>query len=309
MTYKKQTHKVKKDEKLVEIAKRYKHKNWKDIWLAPENKKLVAKRKKPDQIQPGDVLTIPYTPAQWGKITQEISDCQINLSADTQLIAAFETRRAKSESVIKKLKKTFVLSEQMYKSLVGELQKAAAGAKKWGTAVDTIAMITQLMVSLGKLVKTGHKAAKLTGEELAKINAQLGKDALHMAYDPIAKEARKAGAKHVQNEKKGYNIALVTLGIVSDSFDKMTSPSFWAWTAVRLNEGDSWSAAVTYDFQKEVKQKIAGITQAHKRSQGELKKAIAAQEALIGSISKERNNALGRIADAKKKLKDMEKLH
>ncbi len=309
MAYKKKIHKVKKGETLTGIAKKYKIKTWKEIWQAPENKAIASKRKKPEQILPGDAFTIPFSAAQWKEITSEVNQWQIMLAADTDLMAAFEARRTKSETAIMRLKKTAVLSDQMHKKIVENLQKTAADAKRWGTTVDAIATVAQLMVSLGKLVKSGHKAAQLTGEELAKMNKQLSKDALKMAYGPIAKEARVAAAKHVQNEKKGYSLAMVSMGILSDSFDKMTSPSFWAWTVVRLKEGDSWSDAVTYDFQKEVKQKIAQITRDHKQSLGEIRKAIAAQETLIGEISKERNNAIGRIADAKKALKELEKLH
>ncbi len=309
MAYKKKVHKVKKGETLTDIAKKYKLKSWKDIWQAPENKKLVAKRKKAEQIQPGDVFTIPFNPAQWDKITQEIAEWQGMLAADTKLLASFEKRRAQSENAIKKLQRTAALSDKMHKAIVAELQKTAAGAKRWGTTVDAIATVSQLMVGLGKMVKTGYKAASVTGKELIEINEKLAKDAVVMIQAPIKTEARKAVAKHVQNEKKGYSLALVSLGILSDSFDKMTSPSFWAWTVARLKEGDSWSDAVTYDFQKEVKQKIAQITRDHKQSLGEIRKAIAAQKKLIGEISKERNNTIGRIADAKKALKELEKLH
>ncbi len=309
MTHKKQIHKVKKGEKLIGIAKKYKHKNWKTIWNAPENKKLVSKRKKPEQIQPGDVLIIPFNQAEMTDITQEITYWQQNLDADGHLVNSFDKRIKESRNTIAKLTKTAALSDQLHKSIVVELQKTAKGAKKWGTTVDAIATVAQLMINLGKLVKTGKRAMKLSGDELEKINKQLAKDALNMAYDPIAKEARKAGAKHVQNEKSGYSLALVSLGILSDSFDKMTSPSFWAWTVVRLKEGDSWSDAVTYDFQKEVKQKITRMIQEHKFAQAEIKRAIAAQQALISSMEKERKAALARIAAGRKRLKELEKLN
>ena len=52
-------HKVKSGETLSVIAKKYKIKDWKTIWEAPENKDLAKKRKKPESIQAGDTVMIP----------------------------------------------------------------------------------------------------------------------------------------------------------------------------------------------------------------------------------------------------------
>jgi len=309
MVYKKQIHKVKKNEKLADIPKKYKHKDWKDIWKAPENKRLASKRKKPDQLEPGDVLTIPFNAAQWTEITNEIAGWQAMMAADTELLDYFESSRANSEITIKKVKDLVVYHEKWIKTVEDYHQKANAEAKKWTNAVDAIATVTQLVFNLGKMAKAGLKASKSVGQELAKLNGQVTKDVVNLARDPIAKEARKAGAKHAQDAKNGFSLVVGGLGVISDSFDRMSAPSFWAWTACRLVEGDSWSDATAYDFKKETKKTLANLTKDTRQKLAKLKQSIAGIEALIGGISKERNNALGRIADAEKSLKVLEKLY
>ena len=48
-----------KGDRLERIAQKYKLKSWKPIWNHVNNRAIVKKRKKPENLQPGDVLVIP----------------------------------------------------------------------------------------------------------------------------------------------------------------------------------------------------------------------------------------------------------
>jgi hypothetical protein len=56
-----QQHKFSKGDKLPEIARKYGHGDASAIWRFPGNKSLVAKRRKPEALEPGDLLAIPPT--------------------------------------------------------------------------------------------------------------------------------------------------------------------------------------------------------------------------------------------------------
>lgn len=306
--YKKPVHKVAPGDNLTKIAKKYGHKKWQTIWKAPENKKLVSKRKDPENIQPGDTIVIPFNEQQQSEIAQEAFECNSTLHIEFEFRKALEGRRKGLETSIANLKRTMQESDALHKRIVVDLDAAAKGAKSWGATVDAIATVATLMTGLTKLASKGHKASKASGELLEKLNKEMQKDALDMAYGPIKSEVRKAAAKHVTDEKNGYDHAIAAVGIVSESFDKMTSPSFWAWTVVRLKEGDSWSDAVTHDFQKEVKQKIAGLVRDHAKSQARLKKSIQEKQGLIKDIKRDLEASKKRESAAKDRLKVLEKL-
>lgn len=306
--YKKQNHKVARGDNLTKIAKKYNHKKWQTIWNAPENKKIVSKRKVPEKIEPGDLIVIPFNEKQQSDIASEAYECTSTQHLEGEFRQALEKRKSNLERSISSLKSTMRDNDTFHKQLVVDLNAAARGAKSWGDTVDAIATVATLMVSLTKLANKGHKASKASGELLEQLNKEMQKDALDMAYGPIKSEIRKAAAKHVTNEQNGYDIAIASLGIVSDSFDKMTSPSFWAWTVVRLKEGDSWSDAVTYDFQKEVKNKIAGLIREHDASQAGLKRSIKEQEAMIKDIKMNIAASKQREKAAADRLKVLSKL-
>lgn len=305
-SYDKKTHKVKKGETLTSIAKIYKHSKWQNIWNAPENKAIVKKRKTPDAIQPGDQLIIPMNAAQAKAHAQEVADTQRLLSEEVQFQETLNKDIEQLGHSIKSLKKYKALNDKSHKELVVMLSTAMKDAKKWGSTVDAIAVIANLINSLTKLTMKAHKAAKVTGEALEKLNKEMSKDALDMAYSPIAKELKRAASKHVSDTENGYNIAIASVGIIWKSYDKMTSPSFWAWTAIRLKEGDSWSDAVTYDFQAETKQQIKNLVIRHNAAQRELERSIQAKTTAMTKAKKKLAESAARCKQYEKSLSKLE---
>ncbi|MCH2164030.1 MAG: LysM peptidoglycan-binding domain-containing protein [Marinovum sp.] len=305
-SFKKARYKVKKGDTLTFIAKAHKHAKWQTIWNAPENKGVVSKRKKPENIEPGDLLVIPLNEAQSKAYQMEVYNTQCMLDQETRLVEQLDKDIKRFSTSIKNLKNIKATSDKAHKELVVMLSNAAKDAKRWGSTVDAIAAVAGLMKSLTKLTMKAHKATKLSGDALEALNNEMAKDALNMAYDPIAKQAKKAAAKHVTDAKNGYNLAIAGAGIVWQSFDKMTSPSFWAWTVTRLRDGDSWSDAVTYDFQAEVKQKISNLVIRHQGAQKELDRSIKAKEAVLINAKKEKAASQSRVKDFTKKLRELE---
>jgi hypothetical protein len=121
-----------------------------------------------------------------------------------------------------------------------------------------------------------------------------------MAYKPSARAATKSGSKYLTDPENEFTGIGGALGVVGDSFIKMTSPSFWAWTAVRLYEGDGWSDAVTFDFQRDVKNKIYVIDK--NRIFATKKLLLAAQEA-----DKRVKDIEAEIKAAEKRAREVEK--
>ncbi len=249
-------HKVSKGETLISIAKRYKHKDWRNIWKDPANAAVLKKRKMPEKIEPGDKLVIPMNEAERKQMIELQRQLIAQLQVELDLAQTLSKRADKAIRASENAQKLCKSTEANYQDIIKDLKASAAGAKKWGDNVDVAAEIATLMVSLGKIAKLGKAASTASGEALKKINKEAMDEAVGMAYDPAAKEARKAGAKYLLNKDNEISSVGIAVGVVSESWDKMTSPSFWAWTAIKLWEGEGWSKAVTFDFQKDIKNKI-----------------------------------------------------
>ncbi len=307
-SFSKPVHKVAKGDTLSGISKRYGHKHWKDVWDAKENKAIVSKRKEPRSIQSGDTIIIPFTAKEISVMTQLAIEYQEAVMWESQLIAELDDRKKKYERTIKGLENTVKSSTKLHKALVGELKKAAAGAKKWGQGVDRAAFVINMNRALAKMTAKGYKAMAMEGDELVKANKEMLNSSLKFASGPLKKPVAKGVGGHLTDANNNYNMAGAAVGIVLKSYVKMTSPTFWAWTYLRLQEGDSWSDAVTYDFQKDCANKIAGLERDQAAKVRKLKLQIGQFKKLIASAAKERATAVKRKQEAEAHLAYMEKV-
>ena len=307
-SFSKPVHKVVKGDTLSGISKKYGHKHWKDVWDAKENKAIVSKRKEPRSIQPGDTLIIPFTAKEISVMSQLAVEYQETVMWEAELISELDDRKKKYERTIKGLENTVKSSNKLHKALVGELKKAAAGAKKWGQGVDVAATVINITRGLTKMTAKGYKTLAMEGDELIKANKEMQKSALKFAYGPLKKPVAKGVGGHLTDANNNYQMAVAAGGIVLESYAEMMSPSFWAWKYVRLREGDSWSDAVTYDFQKDCANKIAGLERDHAAMVRKLKIRIGQHKKLIASATKERATAVKRKQEAEAHLTYMEKV-
>jgi hypothetical protein len=254
-------HLVKKDEALEDIAKHYGHRDWKTIWKAPENRAVVSKRREPKGIAAGDKLVIPPNEKQLKQNASNLASLAQARNGELKVRAALVeevARREKSVKVYDELIKGFV---ETLKQVVGTLKENKEGMKKWGEGVDVAAKLAQMGVDLGGLCQTGYKAAKASGEELAKLNKEALKEAVDLTKEPLQDQAIKAAG----TLKERDNTAVAFVGIVADSWDKMTSPSFWANTYTQAmprsmgGEGKSWSEAVTMEVGEDIDNRIKSV--------------------------------------------------
>lgn len=261
-------HKVKKGENLTVIAKKYHHKDWKPIWDAPENKQIAKSRGAPEKIQPGDVLVIPLNEQEKKEVCEQQARLQAERDAEVVLQKALnaEALRFKTRmQICDALSKAYVSSTQR---IVDELRANKAAMKKWGEGVDVAKELATMGVNLGKLASTGAKASQAAGDALERLNKQAAKEATDMLTDPLKNQAVKAAA--TLKDKKSWVSA--TVGILADSWDKMTSPSFWAHTYVQMTEnGKSWSEAVTMDIGEDIDRRIKEYIQKCADDVGKLK--------------------------------------
>lgn len=282
----KQTHKVKKGETLIGIAKKYGHKDWKAIWKAPENKSIASKRKDPEKIEPGDALVIPLNAKQRKENDAKLLALNEARNAELQLCTGLTNQVQRLQRSIKLYDELIQSNVQSTKRIVDDLKKNLAGMKKWGDGVDAVAMLTQMGVSLGKIAKTGQAATKASGAALKKLNDEAAKEAVGIATGPLKGEALKAAGKL----KKQDSTAVAIIGILADSWNKMTSPSFWAHTYVQMTEnGKSWSDAVTMEIGDDIKQRIQQVvanSAKHIKKLQAKQQALKAELAAIGGLAK-----------------------
>lgn len=273
------THKVKKGDTLIGIAKKYGHRDWKAIWDAPENKAVVKKRKDPKKIDTGDVLHIPLNAKQQKENDAELLKLNDARNAEAQALKVLDNEVTRLEARVKLYDSLIKGEVEFTKSLVAQLKANLAGMKKWADGVDAVAMLTQMGVNLGSVAKSGAAATKASGEALTKLNQKALKDASGVVTGPIAPLLAKA----TQQWKTDDNAALATIGILLDSWNKMTSPSFWAHTYVQMTEnGKSWSEAVTMDIGDDIKQRIKEVVA---RSADNIKKFQAHKKAAEASLT------------------------
>ena len=249
------TYKFKKNDTLEKIAKSWGVAKASYIWDDPMNKSVKSKRKKPDALVPGDILHIPYTLKQKKAILEkklhylDLIDGEAALAAhfakQSDLFAA-AARRA--DARIKELQKS---RDDLEKYLL----RIEKDVKATSQAVDIAAAVLTLLVGLSK---TAAKAAKASGDELVKLNKEAMKQITGVPAEKAKGAAKEAGVKYLLDPKNEISMVGLTVGTLSESFDKMTSPSFWATTISRMRTSgkgltwESWVDASTFDLKQEI---------------------------------------------------------
>ena len=272
-----QVHTVKKGENLDKIAKSYGLKSFKDIFEDPVNAKFRKQRPKPDLIQPGDKIIIPNQA----------------LPKDKRNSIAKLAKRV--EDRIKSLEDDLKFFEKQGAAIDSQIAKAQSGFKKTSNAVDAAAFMIGFMRSLGKIVSIGAKQSTMTAAKVAESN----KEVVSIVADTRKQMGDVALGKGAEAMTKSTHGAVAAVGILADSYFKLTSPSFWGRTYVKADEEglfkklaagkfgeswDAWSKAVKWDAKKEFDKMRA----AQKKQNGEIvantKKAIAADKALLKEL-------------------------
>lgn len=262
------THKVANGDTLDAIAKKYRS-TPKAIWAFAENKALVSKRGKPEAIQPGDVIAIPPDEKAAKERDKKLLELERGRDSNAALRAALVAEQARYERRVKVYKELVAYNRSMTDKIVAELEGTLGQMKNWASGVDVAATLANIAVSIGKIAGLGWKGAQASGEALEKIN----KEALKELVDMHKGLAEEGAVKAASTMKDRAGSALGYVGVLADSWDRMTSPSFWAYAAVKKWEGKSWSEAASADVGDEIEQRIREV-----RSQGAEQEAKLLQQ-------------------------------
>ena len=272
-------HTVKKGENLDKIARFYGIKSFVTIYKDPVNTKFRKTRPNPDKIQPGDQIIIP----DYALTPDKRKDLKT-------LIATVEARIKNLEQAKKEQINTTA-------SLSGEIKKGKKDFKKTGDAVDAAALVLTILNSLAKITVTGSKMGAMKATEVAKANKDIIKEVVGMNVSAI-EPALQAGAKSMSTSATK---AVGVLGVLGDSFFKMTSPSFWGKTFIKardegmfkkiasgkLGDGwDAWEKAVTWDPLKEFDKMVSDMQSQSDRITKVMDEQLTEANAVLSQLKK-----------------------
>lgn len=295
-------HKVAKKDTLVGIAKKYKHKSWKTIWDDKRNAAVKKKRGKPEAIEPGDVLIIPFNDAEKKAIAAERDRLIARLSAENVLAEAISIRVDRQITAGKNAIKRHADIDKSFKDTIAMLRGCQKDSKKWKDGVDVTYKVVTLLRGLKGLAKTSQKASKATGDELAKLNKEAQSQAVSMMTGPVKGVMLDAGIKYLLNDKNEISEIGTTVGAIAKWWGELETPSFWAGAITQLADGKSWEEAFQHDFEVEIKSKVHVVdkqrifatkklllqaqtaVKSAEKMQGDIKAAIKRSEALVKEL-------------------------
>lgn len=252
-----QEHKVKKGEQLQGIAKKFGHKSWKTIWDAPENKKVVQSRRQPEQIQPGDILVIPPNEKQIKEVQAKVAELRAERDAEYGLYQALKEEASRLQEKRDVFDRLIRSHEENTSAVINELNGNIKGLEACANAQAAASFVISWSKGLVKLSRTAYQASTASGKALEELN----KKALKQVADMHKKPLKKAGLKTIAKLDESSSTPLAVIGILADSWVKMTSPSFWTNTYIQTMEnGKSWSEAVQMKVGDDIRQQISEVT-------------------------------------------------
>lgn len=170
--------------------------------------------------------------------------------------------------------------------------------KGWASGVDAAATLAQMGVTLGKIGGLARQSTKLGGEALKMVNEKAIEEVTALATDPL----KDASIKAVATLKSRTGSALGYVGIVAESWDKMTSPSFWANAYVqKFKEGKTFSQAMTSEVGEDIEERIKWVIAEGAR---QIKRLQDQQNAIKAQLAETRS--LMRECDARIKWNEQE---
>jgi len=208
-------YRVQSGDDLSRIARQFGYTDWKAIYLSDCNSSLRKLRRDPNRIQAGDAIMLP----------PKTVDIRLTLRSRLNALRSFRRQVA-----------------EMYAQTQHDLDSSLETAQLWGEGVDVAAKILGILTHLGSITWKGMKAMGKVGKELAEANKELGKEAIKFSLDP-AKDIGLELYGHSLNPEDSLLWAVPK--IVVQSWNDMTSPSYWANVCAQLRSGSSWSTATT----------------------------------------------------------------
>lgn len=247
-------HKVTKSDKVIQIAKKYGHKDWKIIWKDPKNKPLVKKRKDPEGIQPGDVVVIPPTQkelAEAAKYATELQEAMIAEMAHETYCLKF----AKQFSKLAEINKTSAKScKKSYDDLIWKTKYVAGCADGTSADVDFVNDVIGLFMTGMSVATSGAKAATVERKAQAAAEKDFSKAITQASISPIHKHAYAETTKFLEKSAKSGSQSALFAAEAMKAFDNMKKPSFWGQAIARYSQGASWADVTTTDIKAVTKE-------------------------------------------------------
>lgn len=278
-------HKVRKSETMDTIAKKYGFKKVEDIWTYPRNKALVKLRKEPKNILPDDVVVIPaFNDEERKEISERQRSFAIAANMEKLAFSRFLEQAAADRKLADKMDKVAAMYGASAASYIKQYEASVSKADNWSNGVDAANAVLGILNALrGLAVKSTQASEALlkAGEaEFEKISKEVVKDARQFTTAPVTSELTKQTGKALADTKTGPLVDFrVYAGVVIESYGKWTSPSFYGQAIGILAEGKGWSAAATFDLQKDAKETKARMKAELDRVEKMAKEAASAARA------------------------------
>jgi LysM domain len=249
------TYTVRPGDTLTLIATKSGLLSWKDIYYSPANAAFRVRRPDPNRIQPGDRILIPPTS-----------------------VAVREVLQARLANLMALRGQTDGLYAQIERNMDDNIRKYDQVSRN----ADAAATVANLLAGLGTLVFKGIAAMKLSGSALTAANKELTKQTGELIIDPLKDPALKLAA-----DKIGANPGIVwAVGqITIESWLNMNSPSWWAGVVGNLQDGKSWSQAVTNDPREALKATRNAIESQRQNTLKKIDDRIRATQVLLVGVS------------------------
>jgi hypothetical protein len=133
-------------------------------------------------------------------------------------------------------------TEQLFDGLEQGLRQSYQEVKRTGETVDVAGTAALIAVDLGKIIRKGFMAMKLSGSALEEANRELAKEAVKFSAEPLKDVSLETAARGIN--ANGGLIWAFGKSVIEGYLD-LTTPSFWASTYSNLRSGMGWSQAVT----------------------------------------------------------------
>lgn len=241
-------HKVTKSDKVIQIAKKYGHKDWKVIWKDPKNKPLVKKRKDPERIQPGDIVVIPPTQkelAEAAKYATQLQEAMIAEMEHEAYCLEFAKQFSRLAETNKNSAKT---SRKSYDELIWKTKYVAGRADGTSADVDFVNDIVGLFMTGVGVATSGAKAATVESKAQAAAEKDFSKAISKASISPIHKHAYAEMTKFLEKSAKSGSQSAMFAAEVMKAFDNMKKPSFWGQAVARYSQGASWEDVTSTDI-------------------------------------------------------------
>jgi len=252
------TVKVKKGETVEGIARKYKLRDAKALWSAPANKAVADKRKKPENIQPGDELVIPPSEKALKEAAAKLAGLKRSRETNVRLRVILRSRTARAAQSFNVLEGVIRASKAHQAELIDKLQDDYNTMKNIELGVDTAASLLRiLMGKVSELAGKGEQLAAKAGSQLGKM-AELAKGEIEdVVKDKVEDAATEAALDELKKAKDDpVADALVKL---SGAWEAIQKPSAWANTVNGIRQGKSLSQAAKAEVGDELRERMAWV--------------------------------------------------